>query len=43
MGEEKIQHFDYDDYNVFMFDEIYFNDIHWLNRIKAFIDNNKIK
>ena len=28
---------------MFVFDEIYFNDIHVLNRIKSFIDNNKDK
>ena len=35
--------FDCSEFNVFVFDEIYFNDIHILNRIKKFIDNNKDK
>ena len=34
---------DYSEFNVFVFDEIYCNDIHILNRIKKFIDNNKDK
>ena len=39
----KIKRFDYYDYNVFIVDDTYCNDIHALNKIKAFIDNNKTK
>ena len=43
MGEEKIQRFEYYEFNVFVVDEISFNDMHVLNRIKEFIDNAKYK
>jgi superfamily II DNA or RNA helicase len=45
MGEqkEKKKSFNYSEFNVFVFDEIYCNDIQVLNRIKKFIDNNKDK
>jgi hypothetical protein len=43
IGEEKIKAFDYSEFDVFVFDEIYCNDIQILNRIKRFIDNNKDK
>jgi hypothetical protein len=38
VGEERIKAFDYTDYNVCIVDEIYFNDMQVLNRIKSFID-----
>ena len=43
VGEETMTHFDCSEFNVFVLDEIYFNDIHILNRIKSFIHNNKDK
>ena len=43
MGDMKLKSFDSSEFNVFVFDEIYCNDIHILNRIKKFIDNNKDK
>jgi uncharacterized protein involved in tolerance to divalent cations len=43
IGKEHIRPFDYSDFNGFVFDEIYCNDIQVLNRIKRFIDNNKDK
>ena len=41
LGDVKLKSFDYSEFNVFVFDEIYCNDIHILNRIKQIIDNNK--
>jgi hypothetical protein len=43
MGEEKIKPFDYSEFDVFVFDAIYCNDIQILNIIKRFIDNTKDK
>ena len=43
IGDMKMKSFDSSEFNVFVFDEIYCNDIHVLNRIKMFIDNNKDK
>jgi hypothetical protein len=43
IGQEKTKPFDYSEFDVFVFDEIYCNDIQVLNRIKRFIDNNKDK
>ena len=42
-GEEKLQPFDYSEYDVIVFDEIYFNDTYKLYRIKEFIKNNPDK
>ena len=41
LGDLKIKDFDYSEFNVFVFDQIYCNNIHILNRIKHFIDTNK--
>jgi ATP-dependent exoDNAse (exonuclease V) alpha subunit len=41
--KEKIKPFDYSEFDVFVFDEIYCNDIQILNRIKRFVDNIKHK
>jgi ATP-dependent exoDNAse (exonuclease V) alpha subunit len=35
--------FDYSEFDVFVVDEIYCNDMQVFNRIKRFIDNNKDK
>jgi superfamily II DNA or RNA helicase len=45
MGEqtEKKTPFNYYEFDGFVFDEIYFNDIQVLNRIKRFIDTNNYK
>ena len=43
MGEENIQRFEYYEFNVFVVNEIRFNDMHVLNRIKECIDNAKDK
>jgi hypothetical protein len=43
IGEEKMKTFNYSEFDVFVFDEIYCNDMHVLTRIKKFIDNNKDK
>ena len=43
MGDVKLKSFDYSEFNVFIFDEIYCNDVHIINRIKNFIDTNKDK
>ena len=43
LGDMKMKTFDHSEFNVFVFDEIYCNDIHVLNRIKKFIDTNTDK
>ena len=43
IGDVKIKRVDDSDHNAFSVDEIYCNDIHVWNRIKAFIDNDKNK
>ena len=42
-GEEKLQPFDYSEYDVIVFDEIYFNNTYKLHRIQEFIKNNPDK
>ena len=39
--EEKLEKIDYSDYDVIVFDEIYFNGLRVLNRIREFVENNK--
>ena len=39
-GEERLQPFDYSEYDVTVFDEICFNNTYKLHRIKEFIENN---
>ena len=43
VGEEKMKDFDYSSYDVIVFDEIYFNSIPVLARIKTFVEKNPDK
>ena len=43
MGDVNLKRFDYSEFNVFMFYEIYCNDMHTISRIKNFIASNKDK
>ena len=43
VGDEKLEKFDYSGYDVIVFDEIYFNGLRVLNRIREFVENNQDK
>ena len=43
VGEEKLKDFDHSFYDVIVFDEIYFNSIPILARIKTFVEKNPDK
>ena len=43
VGDEKLEKFDYSGYDVIVFDEIYFNGLRVLNRIREFVETNQDK
>ena len=43
VGDEKLEKFDYSGYDVIVFDEIYFNGLRVLNRIREFVELNQDK